>query len=233
MRSGTPLLGQSWVRLAKGAKATAKHGSSGREWTLHGPAEVLPCPRGAEIVLLASGKLTTSRGMGARPGAETIVATPLGAVIASDAQVELLVSARSARLRVVAGAASVTAAPWAKLLGKTTVRPGAAATLTPREGAERDAADHCRNAAKKASNAARAVVDSQRGQVGKNTATHVEARRSARIACAVALAEHGPFEPGVVPGSWRQLLTADALWRAPPGKRLPAPSRAPKTQESP
>jgi hypothetical protein len=97
---GTPLAlnaslgGTGMLTLAPDASVAVKHTETARELVFSGPGRVLPCERGEERFLLAEGRAQTATWAGARPGAEVLVATPLGAIRYGDAKLDLHVDVR-------------------------------------------------------------------------------------------------------------------------------------------
>src|SRR5258706_2253235 len=99
LASGGEVDGSEWVTLSKGARLTLKHSSTGRELAVAGPARLRACRRGREQLLLAQGRLEVGSGMGVRPGAEVVVATPVAAVRYADADFGLTLDDK--RLEIV------------------------------------------------------------------------------------------------------------------------------------
>jgi hypothetical protein len=67
---GDLLDGEHWVELAAGSSVALRDTLTSRELKLIGPGLELPCRHGAEQVLIAAGRLSTSTTLGVRPGAE-------------------------------------------------------------------------------------------------------------------------------------------------------------------
>ena len=122
LASGAQLDGSEWVSLAKGASLTLKHTDSGRELALAGPALFRACRRGREQVLLAKGKVTVGSGMGSRPGAEVLIATPLGGVRYGDADFTLTLTDKQLSVEVRAGQVDVDSAQDAQSVAKAPAR---------------------------------------------------------------------------------------------------------------
>jgi hypothetical protein len=192
LASGDVLDGTEWVTLEKAAKLTLKHSVSGRELSVTGPASFRPCWRGREQVLFARGSLLTAAGLGARPGAEVLIATPLAAVHYGDAELELSLDAKHLRQAVRAGIVEVEAVPapskplQSPLHAKDQLRlplgkPDATALVAG-----------CKAAAERAEAAALRVTDSEsKESLGERAQAHVRARQSARHSCMVAAAATG------------------------------------------
>ena len=219
--SGTELDGSDWVRLGKGASLTLKHASSGRELSLAGPAIFRACRRGREQVLLASGKVTVGTGMGARPGAEVLIATPVAGVRYADAEFSLTLDEKRLSVEVRAGQVEVDAAapvvpaskaPKGVLHGNDKLiiplgKPDVAALMT-----------RCKEAAEAAESSARRVADRSLPEpLGERAKAHVRARKTARAACTIAAASTGLVaDPSAAAGLWAEAARWEGLWETIP-----------------
>jgi hypothetical protein len=119
------------VELGPDAELTVQATVSTREIALVGPALAEACPGGEEAVRLARGTVTAFPGAGVRPGADVWIATPLGVVRFSDANIEIAVSSPNAdRLKVAVITGQATFVPAAGVLAAAPppIRDGAAAS---------------------------------------------------------------------------------------------------------
>src|SRR5882724_9362363 len=170
--SGALVDGSEWVSLAKGASVTIKHSNSGREIALGGPALFRACRRGREQVLLVKGKVAAGTGMGSRPGAEVLIATPVAGIRYGDADFTLTLTDKQLSVEVRAGQVDVDSA-------------GAKALKTPLHGKDKllvplgkpDAVAlmaRCKEAAETAEATARRVGDrSATEPLGERAQAHV------------------------------------------------------------
>lgn len=215
---GAELDGSDWVRLGKGASLTLKHASSGRELSLAGPAIFRACRRGREQVLLAEGKVTVGTGMGARPGAEVLIATPVAGVRYADAEFSLTLDEKRLSVEVRAGqvevdpASPASKAPKSPLHGKDKLviplgRPDVVALMT-----------RCKEAAEAAESSARKVADRSLPEpLGERAQAHVRARKTARAACTIAAAATGLVaDPSAAAGLWAEAARWEGLWETIP-----------------
>jgi hypothetical protein len=230
LASGSELDGSEWVTLAKDASVTLKHANSGRELSLSGPALFRACRRGREQVLLARGKVTVGSGMGARPGAEVLIATPVAGVRYADAEFSLQLDEKRLTVEVRAGQVEVDAVPAAP-------RPGAATPKGPKSplhakdklvvplGKPDVAAlmSSCQAAAEAAEASARKVGDKSSPEpLGERAQAHVRARKAARAACTIAAAATGLVaDPVAAAGLWADAARWEGLWET-----IPRPARA-------
>jgi len=186
LRTGDRFSGAEWLELGEASVLHLKHGTSGREWTLQGPARVLPCVDGQEELILAAGKLRTELGTGVRPGAQVLIGTPFGSVRYADASSELSVTRSELRLSVHAGEA------W---LGPAGSAAGPDTSVTPARPARRGgsarlldtgAVHLCAAAARDSEARAQALLGTATPGFGQRAAQHVRARERARLTCASA-----------------------------------------------
>ena len=188
VHAGDRFVGSDWLELAKGTSLHLKHGQSGREWTLRGPARVLPCVDGLEELILAEGKLRAEPGAGVRPGAQVLIGTPFGSLRYADASADLDVTRDALRLAVNAGDTwlSSTSAPP----GAETHTAGAQSTRRgPRQRlAAAAAVAECARAAQQSEALAQSLLAPAPSALGKLAAEHVRARELARARCAMATA---------------------------------------------
>ncbi len=99
--------GKRWLELDKDAVVELRHATSAREFTIKGPALVLPCMGGEEDMLVSSGVVETGVGAGVRPGAQVNVATPLGTASYGDAALSIRVSNTKVEFTISNGGALV------------------------------------------------------------------------------------------------------------------------------
>ncbi len=222
LRKNESLHGRVWLTLEEGARVNIKDTSSGREWTLVGPAKVLPCHRGGEEVLLARGRVETAPTTGVRPGAESLISTPLGAVRYGDARADIVMGDRGLSVLVGKGRVRVIPADGATLGGDENLSgPRGKATVTAPPAVTRPQArlKTCQKAAENAAVGARAVISGGKdaGKLGERAAAHVGLRQKARAACSVAGAALGALEdPEELGRLWPLLDRAHASWTAVP-----------------
>ncbi len=180
--------GKSWLELRAGASVTFKHASSTREWTLLGPGRMRPCRAGGEQVAVASGRLRTTAGAGARPGAEVLVFTPHGALRYGDAALTLSVDKR--KLTVVPQSGDVWLVPLdpqapaptvALAAGKPKVVDGKLTALQLEQRCD----SLSQRAAELGSGFTAAISPSARADLSTRAVEHLKARRAARVVCGV------------------------------------------------
>jgi hypothetical protein len=209
--------GEAWLTLAKGAAVALKHSTTGRELTITGPALFRACRRGREQLLLPRGTVTVVTGMGARPGAEVLIATPLGAFRYSDADFTLAIDDKKLSIDVRTGQVDIDPAgskavqsPVHKLrlpLGK----PDPVALVA-----------RCKDAAEAAEASARRVGDKTAPEpLGERAQAHVKARKAARAACTVAAAATGLVaDPSDSAGLWAEAARWEGLWETIPRRNV-------------
>jgi len=188
LRTGDRFSGAEWLELGKASAVHLKHGASGREWTLEGPARVLPCVDGQEELILAAGKLRTELGAGVRPGAQVLIGTPFGSVHYADANSELSVTGGELRLSVHAGEAWLGPAGTATAAETPVTRAHPARRGPSARLLEPGALRACEAAARDSEARAQALLETGTPQFGKRAAEHVRARELARLRCASAAA---------------------------------------------
>jgi hypothetical protein len=213
--------GHSWLTLAPGAEIVVRHASSAREYAIAGPALTLPCRNGAEQVLLTQGSFKSSKGTGARPGAEVWLATPFGAARYGDADLTSKVQKAAWQLDVRVGPVFVEAP-----MPSSGTRAGELSGPNGRAIARgkpdpRALVEACESTARRAREAAEGVVVAKASDLGSRAASQLRSRREARASCMVAeasLALLSDAEASARLGD--QLRSADAEWRGvpPPGQ---------------
>jgi hypothetical protein len=186
--AGDRFVGADWLELGKGSRLHLKHGQSGREWTLSGPARVLPCVEGLEELIVAEGKLRTEAGAGVRPGAQVLIGTPFGSLRYADANADLDVTATTLRLVVSTGdtwlsATNPSSGAETHTTGPHSTRRSARERLSPAV-----AVAGCERAARQSEALAKSLLASAPAGLGKLAAEHVRARELARASCATATA---------------------------------------------
>ncbi len=221
-------LSDSVFTLDDNAKMTVKNPQSGREMTIEGPGAVRACVGGDPEHWLLRGGISAMPGSGEKPGAEEWVVTPFGIIRFASAFVKIRVEKDRATVRIGSGSASlygpkVVMAPDAG--GAVTITLGGWTDATPTApldlvspGPPKGLVDTCAGLAKQARE-----VGSQIAQPDANLADlapkHVEARRKARAACALARAATwgAGSGPDKTQGGDKALSTraeaADAEWR--------------------
>jgi hypothetical protein len=225
------------VELAPEADLSLQATVSTREIAVHGPAALVACPDGDEALRLSFGRVSGYPGMGARPGSDVWIATPLGVVRFTDAQIDLEVAGTPAErleVKVSSGKASFMPALGARVPGfadsgvleELAIPAGGTFSVdrpsSPLSKVLRDLVAACGTEAEGAREAAARVLESgagaDPGQLGQKAFAHVHARQRARAACEVARAAGGS-KPGVLDSrQLAQLAAADEKW-----KRVPAP----------
>jgi hypothetical protein len=233
LTTGAALDGLAWLEVEKDAELSVRHVTSARELRIVGPALVLPCSDGEEQVLVVRGRVVTSAGPGARPGAQVLIASPFGEIRYGNAQLDVRVSAVKAEAKAESGEAWVEPAKGAHRTGPEHLEKAKQkATLSGKTDAQ-TLVDECREAASDAARRARAVLApaapadaaSDGGALGERARAHVEARQRARGACAVARAAVRRSESTKDRDRQEMLIRrAESLWRAVP-RREPAPPR--------
>jgi hypothetical protein len=213
--------GHSWLTLAAGAEIVVRHASSAREYAIQGPGLTLPCRNGAEQILLTQGSFKSSKGTGARPGAEVWLATPFGAARYGDADLTSKVQKAAWQLDVRVGPVFVEGP-----LPISGTRAGELAGPNGRAVARgkpdpRALVEACESTARLARDAAKGVVAAKASDLGSRAASQLRSRREARANCMVAeasLALLSDAEASARLGD--QLRSADAEWRGvpPPGQ---------------
>jgi hypothetical protein len=190
-----PLDGKRFVSLAEGERLSLRHERTSREFTLNGPGRFLPCFQGEEQLLAVRGSVTSPVGIGTHAGGEVVLATPFGVVKYADA--ELLAIVTEERLSLAVKAGEATFVPQVAELDSK--KPPAPRVLRGPKGAlaitkavdAKLAVAQCRTAGD-ASRAlskpprATAPTPSARASLGSWAVSSFEARRKARIACALA-----------------------------------------------
>lgn len=228
--TGAQVDGSEWATLAAGASLTLKHATSGREISIAGPARFRACGRGREQVLLAEGKVTVGNGMGARPGAQVLIATPVAGVRYGDAELTLTLDKKTLTVQMRAGQIEVDAASPEPPSAKATARPRRSSFHAPEKLVlplgKPDAAQlmaRCKEAAEVAQAAARRVGErSATESLGERAQDHVRARKAARAACTIAASATGLVaDPAVAAGLWAEAVRWEGVWET-----IPRPGRA-------
>ena len=223
------------LELAPDTELSLQATVSTREIALRGPAALVACPGGEEEVRVAFGTISGFPGVGVRPGADVWIATPLGVVRFSDAQLDVVVAGPAAEhleVKIAGGKATFMAALGVHLQGLTdagtldeiVVPSGSTFSVdrppTPLPKLLRDLVGACRTEAEAAREAGVRVLEAgaatDPGQLGQRAFAHVRARQRARAACEVARAA-GALKPGALDGSLAaQLAAADEKWKGSP-----------------
>ncbi|HVY24971.1 MAG TPA: hypothetical protein VHB79_00415 [Polyangiaceae bacterium] len=232
LSSGAEIAGADWITLGKGASFTLKHSSSGRELSFAGPARLRACSRGREQVLLARGKLEVGSGLGARPGAEVLVATPIAAVRYADADLVLALDDQKLEVTLRAGQAEVDPAlpqqtgVKSPLRGKDQLR----LRFPPGKVDPAGLMARCKEAAEAAEASARHVRDKTAAEpLGQRAQANVRARRTARAACSIAAAATGLVaDPAASAGLWAEAQRWEGLWESIPGPPVVTPGSGPE-----
>jgi len=213
--------GAHWVELTAGASVSLRHTLSSREFKLIGPGRALPCRDGQEQILLADGRLSTSAGLGVRPGAEVLIATPEGVVHYGDAALDLEFGKNGLRIRVKQGDAWVEPEEQAKPRFKNPLRSGAEARLPRTRTQARARLAACQSAADNARETARRVLQGEGAggsdSLGARAATHMRERAQARTSCAIAAAAaYADADPADRQSLLASVARADERWQSVP-----------------
>lgn len=219
VQAGDRFFGADWLELGKGTRLHLKHGESGREWTLQGPARVLPCVDGQEELIMAEGQLRAEPGVGVRPGAQVLIGTPFGSVRYGDASAELQVTSEALQLSVSSGDTWLRAGAAAGS-PETHVTRAKAARRSRGERLQADAAvAECERAARASESLAKSLLGPAAPGLGQRAAEHVRARELARARCADATAAVLQQDSGSAREQrLSQLAELREVWR-----RVPAP----------
>lgn len=220
-------LTDSVLTLDDGAKMTVKSPQSGREMTLEGPGAVRACVAGDPEHWLLRGGFSAMPGTGERPGAEEWIVTPFGIIRFASALVKIHVEKDRVTVRIGNGSASVYGPRV--LVGEkdggaaeagVVVEPSGWTDATPMmpldllsPGPPKGLVDTCAGLAKQARELGAHIAQPD-ANLADLAPKHVEARRKARAACALARAA-ALHEAGR--GGDKALLSraeaADAEWR--------------------
>jgi hypothetical protein len=222
LAAGDVLDGESWVSLEKGANMALKHSTTGRELSISGPARFRACRRGREQLLLARGSVSAASGMGSRPGAEVLIATPIAGVHYGDAEYKLDLDDQKLNLTVRVGHVGVDLepAPPPDKGHKKTLSAKDKLSLPLGKPDPKALMASCQAAAEAAQASARRVGErNAREPLGERAQAHVKARRAARSACAVAAAATGLVaDPVASAGLWAEAMHWEGLWESIPGR---------------
>lgn len=192
LRARSELDGKRFVSLAAGERLSVRHERTTRELTLAGPGRFLPCARGEEQVLVVEGGVTSALGVGAHAGGEVVIATPFGLVRYADAAVDVKVAPSRLSLRVAAGDVVFDAPPGkpgAEPKPKTLRGPKGILDATKRADAALTL-ERCLSARATSQKLEKPPrpSGSARAPLGSWAVASFEARRGARLACALARA---------------------------------------------
>jgi hypothetical protein len=221
LASGAELDGAEWVTLGDGASLTLKHASSGRELAVSGPALFRACRRGREQLLLARGTIQAGAGLGVRPGAEVLLATPVAAVRYGDADFKLVLSEKALVADVRAGQLELDSASDQPL--KSPLRAGDKLRVPLGKPEPAALMARCQVAAELAVLTGRKVGEPNAAEpLGERASAHVKARRKARSTCTIAAAAIGLVaDPAESAGLWADAARWEGLWES-----IPRPARA-------
>jgi hypothetical protein len=219
--TGAEVDGSEWVTLGAGGSLTLKHTQTGRELAIAGPALFRACRRGREQLLLARGTVQAGVGMGARPGAEVLIATPIAAVRYAEAGFQLKLSDEQLDLQVNVGQLELDSASDKPLESPLRAKEKLRVPLGKPDATELMA--RCRVSAEAALATARRVSDPAAAEpLGERAAAHVKARKKARSTCTIAAASIGLVaDPAQSAGLWADAARWEGLWET-----IPRPARA-------
>jgi hypothetical protein len=218
---GSLLDGEHWVELDAGASVSLRHTLTSRELKLIGPGLILPCRHGLEQVLLAQGKLSTFSNLGVRPGAEVLIATPVGTVHFGDAAIDVQFDLKGLRMRVKEGEAWLEPREASTTPLKNPLRSPKEAALPASKVGAAGLADACLASAEAAAESARRVLEPgaspQMGTIGARAASQMRDRSAARAACAIAAAATGSVaDPAERQRLWASIAHSDEVWQSVP-----------------
>jgi hypothetical protein len=223
---GAELDGSAWVSLSQGASLTLKHSASGRELGVAGPALFRACRRGREQLLLAKGKVVGGSGMGARPGAEVSIATPVAAIRYGDAELTVSLDDKQLSVAVQSGQVEIDSASEKELKSPLRAKERLVVPLGKPDAAQ--LMKRCQEAAELAQTTARRVGDPTATEpLGERAQANVRARKLARSACTVAAAATGLVaDPELSAGLWADAARWEGLWEMVPRRsRAQAPEK--------
>jgi hypothetical protein len=155
--------------------------------------------------------------MGARPGAEVLIATPLGALRYGDADFTLALDDKKLALTVRTGQVDFDPAS-----GKPPNQPLQKLTLPFGKPDPIALIARCKDAAEAAEASARRVGDKSAPEpLGERAQAHVKARKAARAACTVAAASTGLVaDPTDSAGLWAEAARWEGLWETIPRRSV-------------
>jgi hypothetical protein len=179
---------------------------------------------------LVRGTVQGGSGMGSRPGAEVLIATPIATARYAEADFTLTLDDKQLALSVRVGQVEIDSAedkpPKAlksPLRAKETLRlplgkPDPVLLMA-----------RCKLAAEAAEATARKVGDRDSAEpLGQRAQAHVRARRAARAACTVAATATGLVaDPSANAGLWAEALRWEGLWEAVPRPSQVRPGEQP------
>jgi hypothetical protein len=164
--------------------------------------------------------------MGARPGAEVLIATPVANVHYGDAELLLVLDDKRLSVEVRSGQVEVDGAappaggskgPKSPLRAKDKLllplgKPDAGVLMA-----------RCQGAAQAAQASARRVADpAAQEPLGERAQAHVRTRKVARAACAIAASAIGLVaDPAAAAGLWAEAERWEGMWES-----IPHPTRA-------
>ena len=237
---------EGWLDLAASAHMVARDPVSTRETSFLGPARVRACvehdgtsqpgrgPHEDEESWVLRGIFESAPGSGERPGGEEWVVTPMGVVRYDAAGLRVTASAGLTEARVDTGSAFVWPAADAAVKldagveeGWLRVNNGATTTLRPAKAqspaaAASKAASSCKAAADRAKDLAEEIAAPD-ASLGDLAPRHINARKVARAACAVALLRAQVLPGGPSRDDAMQIArAADAEWRSQTEAARPA-----------
>ncbi|HEY6077727.1 MAG TPA: hypothetical protein VIW29_02940, partial [Polyangiaceae bacterium] len=226
LASGALLDGGDWITLAPGGAVALKHTQSGRELIVSGPAMFRACRRGREQLLLTSGTVTVGAGMGSRPGAEVLMAMPVGSLRYADAEFTLVLDAKKLSVAVRAGQVEMDAALPSKPL-KSPLRARDKLQVAVGKQELESLLRRCQELAEAAATSARLVADRGASEsLGERARANVAARKAARSACTIAASATGLVaDPTARAAYWAEAERWEGLWESIPSRR---PSQAPE-----
>jgi hypothetical protein len=218
IETGTPLDDPGWLDIGEKSELVVKNVVTARELLFDGPARVSPCVGNEEHFFLDEGTIITTTAAGARPGAEVLIATPIGAVRYGDAKLRVKLDAHGLDVAADTGDAFVDL-PTATGFGNR-VHAGGHRTVPFRRTDAKELLALCDAAAHTAEDRARDVLDpgpAQATPLGVRAEAHVKARQVARSLCAMARAALGTVAAGASRDDLAAALDrADATWRGVP-----------------
>jgi hypothetical protein len=240
LKPGALFSGSAWLDLPTGASATFRHVESTREWTLIGPGRMRPCRDGGEQIGVATGRVKTTAGAGARPGADVLIFSPHGVLHYGDATLEVRVDPQGLRATARSGEVWLETLEGGPPAGPL---PLGRERVAKRKGPGASLEQRCESLAQRAAQVGTALVTAapnSRSTLSTRAVEHLKARRDARSICGIGESFAASLEPperGRLLDRFAELERISRSMRAPPSPSAPQgggeqakakPSAAPK-----
>jgi hypothetical protein len=159
--------------------------------------------------------------MGARPGAEVLIATPVGSVRYADAEFTLALDRKRLSVEVRAGQVDVDPAAPPAAASKSALHAKDKLVIAVGKPDVPALMSRCKDAAEAAEASARRVGDRTLPEpLGERAQAHVRARKIARASCTIAAASTGLVaDPVAAAGLWAEAARWEGLWESIPQVR--------------